>query len=585
MVGSEYTVASAEKLVGSLISKRLELQRSEDQQEATSKRTDEEERPLKRKKTVRFASDALASRDGANTAHMGGLKLLRSSDAEFAETRGNEIDASRKLPYHHQSRINQTKATLGTYQATPTIHRFEHGRKDLQVCIPEIYFSPNDIGISSADLSSPYVGVTKRAVRDEEDLETPKTTACIALGVDGLGHGQDQYTFTEVQVDQLVAELVKSLLVQRHVRKQWWDWEDTLDNATISDMSSVYTPTLTSASTLYSLPNEGFLNKSISPPQVYQLFQKPPQRRFPDPQLSTSHAKPNAEYSGVIFCDPKIHGCPIRYASKDYRLGANTLTVGHCSFLNIPHGPSTECVLRIEPPSQSSPRCRVILQAVNQMVDRKTKAKCDLLTFEFDLTTSFVEAALVELAAEVGTTLDRLNIVSSPSAEPRESDKPEEQVDWSALADELQSVSDLADAMDNAMAAFSRLTEDTCSAQTLDVLALLDHAKDQHADFLVLRPRGFHANGLPTSIGIPWMSQRLFHAWYEDMRCAQDADTARDFRISLVAEVAKHAKAKEEVLTSLPWGEVRQRVVECVPLFGGREGRAEAWVCILKGEF
>ena len=583
MTGSEYTVASAGQLVGSLIAKRREAHQNNTERYKPITHADGEKSSLKRVedvKCVRFASQVIVvDSNDEQTCPMEILPPQMSQDV------GNStlcIDTEKELPCRHQYRIAQTKATLGASRTNPIVqHLLENGGKKLRLHVPEIYFSPMDIGVSTSDLFSPAPSPTQTSKLREGSIVTPINTKLDTPGGGKSETNKEQYTLTEAQMDQLVVAFTRCPLVQRHVHRQWWDWDDMPDNITVSDISTITTPSLTSASTLYSLPNEPFLEEHTPVIQMYSGFECNSESHTGAQATAELSATSNLEYSGVILSDPKIHGSPIRYASKKYQLGTNTLKVGHCSFLNIPYGATAECVLRVEPPSRFNPRCRVVLQVVNQMVERKSGVKGNLVTVEFDMTQSFTEATLVELAAATGTSVNEIEIVSSPQQ--RESDKPEEEVDWIALADELQSRSEVADAIDNAIFAFTRLNDETSSQQTLNLLASLDHIKDQYADFLILRPRDFHDNGMPVAIGVPWISQRLYHRWSEDTRSAQYTDLARDFRVRLVVEVAKQANSQEKIVTELPWGHGMQKVVECVPLFGYGEGRPEVWVCVLQG--
>lgn len=477
----------------------------------------------------------------------------------------------------------------------------------------DIYFTPTEVTRSQIFLSSPKGSPTMPDEADrtfyeegeeEEGSHTPRATlsrppSAIFVGAPPLSPvpvaprrlKAQKLTISSKQLNQLVTALVKSRLVQKHVRKHWWESEDIPDDETVvSYTSSVSTPTLTSASTLYSRPNENFVNGQYFPEAGYagvkaRDFATPDSTSHENKELPAPPQNTEIPFGGVALADPTIHGSPIRYISRTYRLGANALSFGSCSFLNVPYGSDVECTLRIEPPSALNKNCKVLLQCVNQVVDRKTGKRSYLLSAEVDVTTTFIAAALAELALSTDLSHDQIEITSSPtSAEQAAFPLASPDIDWVALADDLQDSAYTTETIDSACThSFPSLTPSTSSPETLSLLSHLDELKNQHTDFLLLKPVAFHPNGTPSNIRIPWVSQILYRDWYEKEEQYGLSEAAGQFQRGLVEAVAKRAVEGREFEEEVSWGE-EVLGVRCVPLSEGVEGRADLWVGFIQGQ-
>lgn len=475
----------------------------------------------------------------------------------------------------------------------------------------EIYFTPTDYTKSKIFLSSPQSSPTlpkgdanEAPNGGEDDATTPRASAGTSrppseiyvgsrrFGTPATITRKEKLRITPEQLDQLVDALAKARMVQKDVRKHWWDFEDIPEDDTMSAFSGASIPTLTSASTLYSQPNAtsamystpnfNFLAEHRSSKERKEVLEVEFARNFPNHPNAKRPATPiDALFGGISLTDTKIHGSPIRFVSKNYRVGANVLAAGSCSFVQVPYGVDVECTLRVEPRSSYSTSCRVMFQCVNQVVDRKTGKRTSLLVADEDVTEDLTKAALAELSMATNRDVPDIDVAASPTAlSPFQS--PD--IDWAAVADELQATAETAALVETTISLFNELTKETCHMQTNTLLSTLERIKDQHSDFLILRPTAFHENGIPRSMHLPWVSQRLYHDWYETEGSVGHSSAAKDFQEQIVAAVAKHALEAEKFTTHVKWEDERL-VVQCVPLSEGAQGRCDVWACFVRGMF
>ncbi|EME82767.1 uncharacterized protein MYCFIDRAFT_80375 [Pseudocercospora fijiensis CIRAD86] len=456
----------------------------------------------------------------------------------------------------------------------------------------DIYFTPVDVTRSQIFLSSPVSSPSAspdsptlpRETDDDDECPTPRASRALSRrpsqvyvgGVEKLNIKDDALKITPVQLDQLVVALAKSRMLVKHVSGDWWDLDDVPDDeSVVSSFSQVSLPTLTSASTLYTRQNENFVNDQRNTNSSQSQGQMP------------RVAAQNGAFGGVALCDTKVHGTPVRFVSKNYRHGSSILDVGTCTYLSVTYGTEVECALSIEAPSNGSSGTRIVLQCKTQVVDRKSGKQVYTLMAEEDVTKGFIKAALAELAEARGKAYDDIKI-ASPS---QDSATESPDIDWVEFADELQAAADVSDLVDETAAIFKTLESETASMQTLTLMSSLDRIKENYEDFLILRPIAFHDNGLPSSMRLPWVSQRLYTDWYQSKKIGDDevapGDTqeAQDFQACIVANVAKQGAKAQAFDCEAYWGEHNKQYLHCVPLMENSEGHCDAWACFVRGEF
>ncbi|KAF7189036.1 hypothetical protein HII31_09659 [Pseudocercospora fuligena] len=455
----------------------------------------------------------------------------------------------------------------------------------------DIYFTPVDVTRSQIFLSSPVGSPSAspdsptlpRETDDDDQCPTPRApralsrrTSQIYVGdVRKLKIKDDALKITPAQLDQLVVALAKSRMLVKHVSGDWWDLDDVPDDeSVVSSFSQVSLPTLTSASTLYSRQNENFLSDHRNANGTQS-------------QGSASKVAQQGAFGGVALCDTKVHGTPVRFVSKNYRHGSSILDVGICTYLSVPYGTEVECALSIEAPQGGSPGTRIVLQCKAQVVDRKTGKQVYALMAEEDVTDDFVKAALAELAEATGKAYHDVKVAGPSQNSPTES--PD--IDWVEFADELQAAAETSDLVDETSAIFKKLDSETASMQTLTLMSSLDRIKENYEDFLILRPIAFHDNGLPSSMRLPWVSQRLYTDWYKSKKIGDaevtpgDTQEAQDFQACIVANVAKQGTKAKAFNCEAYWGEKSRQYLHCVPLMENSEGHCDAWACFVRGEF
>ncbi|EME46351.1 hypothetical protein DOTSEDRAFT_70372 [Dothistroma septosporum NZE10] len=136
--------------------------------------------------------------------------------------------------------------------------------------------------------------------------------------------------------------------------------------------------------------------------------------------------------------------------------------------------------------------------------------------------------------------------------------------------------------METIIPRFTSLSRDTATPQTIGLLDELERIKDKHSDFVILEPTSFHANGMPASIRLPWVSQRLYHDWYESEECHGNTTAAEAFKQALISKVAKNTLAGGDFRCELKWSE-ETLSMRCMPLSATSGETIDAWACFVEG--
>lgn len=555
--------------------------------------------------------------DTRNIAVIVERKVQYPAEVDARPPRGNcELGAKSRVL--RPSRINTTVAvatttttttTTTTKQSTPAdffnsnregtkSNKSSSRRAQIDSQVTEIYFCAVDINKRQISLGAPTEDPDRLLTPTQASYdEEPKAAA------PGQQHAQSMYgrslferrkqrlnvTLKPAQVDRLVKALAACPLLHMHVRRQWWDDEAVVDDDTtvMSDLEPD-TPSLTSVSTLYSQSNQAFLNEHDSPSMTEVVLQEEDcAGQFHDhpkakhPVAIVAAATRSTKFGGIAITDPRVHGTPIRFISENFRLGANVLRVGSCTFLKIPYGTTVQSNLRVETPSSVSGHCRVMLQVVNQVLERKTGRKTYLLVAELDVTESFTKAALAELADYAQISLAEIQLATPAEKSKKEREQP---FDWCSLADDFHASCNVASIVEAVASSFAKLTAESCTMQTLSLMSELEQLKNQHQDFLVIQPTGYHGNGMVSGIYVPWTSQHLDHMLSEfnpyNIRgeASQAARTLRERVVNAVAGGCAHEQAFD---TRIWWGD-QMRHIKCVPLVeSGLDSRPTVWVCFL----
>ena len=420
----------------------------------------------------------------------------------------------------------------------------------------EIYFSPIDVTCSKVELSSPLpsptVTPTQESYNTAQAVQKP-ASAKLRLGPD--------------QLDRLLIALANAPMVQDQVRRQSWDDDRSLISSPASKMS------LRTAL------------KEVKPKDsVVSLTRKRsstgPFRQNTVPATQETNAKQplQVRLSGIALIEPKINGSPVRFLSKNYLWNTNVLRVGKGMFLNSPYGNDTACRLRIESAATNStvPHCRVVLQVVAQVLDRKTGKKVHLLVADMDVTESFTKAAFTEFAEQSGIRLEDIEVKAT--SEDTKSETSSASIDWCELADELEMSCNINNIVDAAVEQLAHLDRETCSTQTLTLMSEIERIKLKHEDFLILRSHAEHENGVPSQMSVPWISQHLDGISLDSRTIS--SDSTREFREHLIATVAKQSIQNTPFATRLRLG-CQERIVRFLPLVESTGEKNCAWVCFL----
>ena len=517
----------------------------------------------------------------------------------------------------------------------------------------EIYFSPIDVNKSQIELSSPTTSPpitptpeSYNAKQSAQKLEPtvaeiwkakqndsePDVPMPAPLGWKGKQEASEpnKLKLTPEQLDQLVEALVKAPMMQKRVRKQWWnenvsylsDGESALSLSpapTEDDMitgSSSPQPSELPPSSIFSLPNDPLVTEQRSSPAMTEIPELESVLEFPQHHASEKplvvseqgglripedvlqqqfeqnfarHASvtkvPETKVDGFAIVNPAVENAPICFVS---RADADECQVGECSHIELPFGTAVDCHLQVEPAEETpdGTRSRVILQILNQVLWRSSGKRAYVAAAEIDVTEAFTKAALMELLAfsnrahAVSDKFDTISLVSKASC------ASNEEVDWFEIANSLQLSDRTDETLQKASGAFASLTGESCTMQTLSLTSHLARLKSQHEDFLILRGREFYDNGIPSRLGVPWISQHLDQrSWgengEEDM---MSKGSAEQFQEKLIGAVGPFFADDEPLTVKMKLQGVEKRVY-CVPLADGIEEKTVSWVCFVRDEF
>ena len=322
------------------------------------------------------------------------------------------------------------------------------------------------------------------------------------------------------------------------------------------------------------------------------------------PTPPPAEASTTGAMGGIALLNTTTIGAPVSLTSTD------AFTPGKCTHLSLPYGLSTTSTLRIEPAQIAHAESKIILQCLFATFDRKSHARANLtLLAETDVTPSFARAALTELAAAQSIALDDIEI-RTPTA-PYSPDG--ESIDWCAIGQEEEARSPVSEILQETLETFASsassssdaappFSAETCTMQTLTLLSELSRLQTAHATFLILQPTRFDAQGALAGVKIPLVSRKLQER-FERMGGSSSSSShstssssaasssshgglkGRLFREAVIAAVAPRLAFGEEFETFVTLGKAKGRArARCVPMFGG-EGLVERWVCFLGDEF
>ncbi|KAK5684624.1 hypothetical protein LTR17_027184 [Elasticomyces elasticus] len=495
MAPTDYRVATAEELLGAKPPRRREASYL---YWARMGRIDQASRnkfEVKRRENVKKRAD----RRSAVVEPSAQVKALKSEEALLPR---------RAYRDHLMTRIDTSnspsppKSSSSSPSSGVSRHGSKNSRDDLQ-----IIFTPVDIRKSTISFTDPIHDPEERLLTPTQERYNDERRWTDAANQQSTTRREsdeptepasEKLMLEPEHIGRLVSALAECPLLRVHVSRQWW-------NANVSDAASLLQH-------FNSQANQTCLSEQRSPSIRQEILEEEFARNFPDhPKARRAPEPARTKLGGIALVDPKVHGTPIRFISRDYQLGTSTVKVGQCFFMNIPYGTTMHSKLRIEPPSNRSINARVTMQVLSHALERKTGRKKFLLVTELDVTESFAKAALMELSAHAEMPLDDIQmVVPGVKAMPKEG-----QIDWFALTDELQTSCDIKDAVEEAASYLANLTAETCTMQTPTLMSELERLKARHQDFLILRSTGYHENGIMSSVHIPLSSQHLDQLLYD----------------------------------------------------------------------
>ncbi|KAH0291680.1 hypothetical protein KCU62_g2511, partial [Aureobasidium sp. EXF-3399] len=262
-------------------------------------------------------------------------------------------------------------------------------------------------------------------------------------------------------------------------------------------------PALPGASHLNSPVNLSIRDLATSPTPINVKETSPrpkPTINPSSPLLGLPHV-----FRRLAITDPHINGQPIRFLSRDYVAGANSLQVGSCTFMNLAYGADVECGLRVEPNSSrnTSASQTVILQIVQRVVRVRDGSSVWLLCSEVDVSSSFTALVRREVAlAASARTPDTAGSKHKRGA-------GNEDDIWVSLAQQLETSSYGPSTTRLPTSSSSAVkTKSTTTPALSDLLSLLTELRFLHRQFFVLSPKK-SKSGDDVEFGIPYLSSSL----------------------------------------------------------------------------
>lgn len=438
-----------------------------------------------------------------------------TDDVESRATKGIHGLSTLETPlYVDQQRRNMMNPGLGI--STHNVGWPDNRRNDNDSRVAEIYFSPVDLNCSKIELSSPLP--TPRVTPTQESYNAGQTNLLAATVTPPT---TEKLRLAQHQMDRLVSALMNAPMFQTHVRKQCCD-DDQLSR---SSQPSLLSP----RSALKDLrPQDSAISLTKSP---VVTGQSPGLDRQPTTEHTAPVATPKkalqVKLVGMALLNSRLKRTPVHFLYRNYSQSTNVLRVGRSCYLNVPYDSYPNYSLRVETTTATSTtqRCRILMQLINQVLDRPTGKKLYFLVTELDVTESFKKAALTELAEQSGLAIDDIG-VKSPGESIRQ-ETSSTKVDWCEVADDLQATCNIAEAVEAAIDRFALLRTETCTAQSLALLSELETIKLKHEDFLIVRSHDEHENGIPSRISVPYISQHLDDLGLSDQTISSEA--TRDF--------------------------------------------------------
>ena len=428
-----------------------------------------------------------------------------------------------------------------------SLTRRDSKRENPSSQVTEIYFSPIDISFSRAELSDPLPTPPLTPTQDSYDA-AHKAAVTSPLSRDIPGSGRRKFRLSHEQLDRLLAAFVSSPMLQEQMQTESTD-------------STIALPSPSNAANVRSATRAA--------------LEKQSPRKLPcSPKAGKT---PQVRLGGMALIDPKTRGSPACFFSKHYHQRTDVLRVGERFYLNLPYGKGAGCYLRVEPQSMSS-NSRVIMQIVNQVLERKTGKMIYFFVVELDVTESFTKAALTELTGQAGIRLDDIEVTSVIE---KVRDGSSEGVDWLALADELEATCEIKDVVEKTVDSFASLDKETCIMQTLTLLSELERVKRKHQDFVVVRSHAEYGNGVPSRMSVPWISQHLESKSIDGGSIS--SDSMQKFRQELIGIVAKHCLQNDPFTATSGLAGEEKRVV-FMPLVEGTTDKNVAWVCFFRND-
>jgi len=267
---------------------------------------------------------------------------------------------------------------------------------------------------------------------------------------------------------------------------------------------------------------------------------------------------PRTHLVRLILIDAEVHGAPAVMHSAGATAKSAVVSVGYCIHLDKPQGSSVDPALHMIEDAVTG-QTTILLRTVTQVLQSSTGKPIHYLVADFDITESIDKAALTELLTTTTTSpaQDRSSEVDIWLQLARESDNPPQE---------------LKDILDTTLSRLRTLTPETCSMQTLTLLATLQRLERHFRAFYVLRTLEVHASGVPAKVDVPFVSRHLHQSVSEE-----DREELRDLMVSVLG---KFGAGGTELYYPLR-GSVDHKGLRFVPLSGGRDCGKLVWVCSL----
>lgn len=417
--------------------------------------------------------------------------------------------------------------------------RYRENRDRIDTNSTEIYFAPRSVSSFSAELSdplqeprTPYHREGIRAASDMplstqcdqvQDIPTGPSATPSSAGQSLKSNGS-KLTLRPTDLDRLVFALANAPTIRKHVEAE------------------------------------------AAPPS---------QRKTPAYPLVISKAHDRVLESRC--CDSVVelgYGNALADAPTSPRRIVNEIAPIRSTFVRLRMTLSTtnqaDCCLKIrtDAAEPGKPRVRISVELSTDLLVRKTGQRIYNMFTEIDVTESFRGAAFEELINHAGCALEDVVWDAGDSGE------------TSGITGDTTSDEYKAGIIDVVAGILSDLNPETCTMESLTLMSELARIKRKYQHCAIVLNHTYHANGVPASSSMPWVSEPFDETMKRRSEERSDHYMHR-FEVAMMEGTGGRSLTQKS-FTNKVWIAWEKKSVFFVPLFLGPSRRTAGWACFVR---